>query len=461
MSRFTRRRRVCLLVMMVAVAGTLATAALAAAAPGDPSASCGPNGVTLALHRGDTFEIRIGYLGADTGNTHFTATMASNIFFGPSHVFDSTTLGAGLGQNRNFLMTSASLPLGTDTVSIDITSDRTGSAIIGHCSFLLTISPRPVVVRAGPAVSGGEGTPIGLNGSASAPDGQSWTSAAGAGVDLGATCSFADPSSPATTITCTDDGTYVLTLTANDALGPPVTSTTTLTVANLAPAVSITQPPGAGTVQIGNPVSVIAPFTDAGANDTHSCSIDWGDGATSAGVINEVAGSGACTGTHTYTAGNSATIQVSVRDDDAAVGVASVTLQLNAPADCSSASAGPDSLWPPNHALRRISVAGATDPNGDTVTITITGVRQDEALNGRGDGNTSPDAAWVPGASNQVSLRAERSAQGDGRVYRIAFTGSDGRGGTCTGATVVDVPHDRRGNPAIDTTTVSINSFGP
>jgi len=362
-------------------------------------------------------------------------------------------------------MSSAGLSLGTDTISIDITSDRTGSAIIGRCSFVLTILPRPVVVDAGPAVSGDEGSPIALTGSALAPDGQSFTAswfiAAGAGVDPGAMCSFADPSSLATTITCTDDGTYALTLAASDELGPPVSSTTTLTVANLAPAVSVAQPTGASVVQIGNAVSVIAPFIDPGVNDTHTCAIEWGDGATSAGVVNEVGGSGACTGTHSYTAGGSAAIQVSVTDDDGAVGAASVTIHLNAPPDCSTARAGPNSLWPPNHALRLISVAGATDPNGDTVTLTITGVKQDEALNGRGDGNTSPDAAWVPGASNKVRLRAERSAQGDGRVYRIDFRGSDGRGGSCTGTTAVGVPHDRRGNPAIDTTTVSINSFGP
>ena len=68
-------------------------------------------------------------------------------------------------------------------------------------------------------------------------------------------------------------------------------------------------------------------------------------------------------------------------------------------------------------------VSGATDPDGDPVTHTITGVTQDEPLNGQGDGDTSPDARDVPGHADQVNLRAERSGNGDGRVYRTRGDG--------------------------------------
>ena len=43
------------------------------------------------------------------------------------------------------------------------------------------------------------------------------------------------------------------------------------------------------------------------------------------------------------------------------------------------------SLWPPNHKLRTVTVSGATDPDGDPVAITITGVTQDEPVNGKAD----------------------------------------------------------------------------
>jgi len=135
------------------------------------------------------------------------------------------------------------------------------------------------------------------------------------------------------------------------------------------------------------------------------------------------------------------------------------TITVNRPPNCAHATASPDELWPPNHKFRTITVAGVTDPDGDPVTVAITGVTQDEALNGTGDGDTAPDAAWVTGHSDQVQVRAERSGQGDGRVYRISFTGSDGKD-TCKGTVFVGVPHDRSGPPAVDTTSVVVNSFG-
>jgi hypothetical protein len=96
-----------------------------------------------------------------------------------------------------------------------------------------------------------------------------------------------------------------------------------------------------------------------------------------------------------------------------------------------------------------VSVSGATDPDGDSLTTTITGVTQDEPLNELGDGNTSPDAFPGP-TSSQAWIRAERSGLGDGRVYVLHVSVSDGLGGKCTGAAAVSVPHDQSGRPAVD-----------
>jgi hypothetical protein len=134
------------------------------------------------------------------------------------------------------------------------------------------------------------------------------------------------------------------------------------------------------------------------------------------------------------------------------------TVTVNRPPECDAAVASPDELWPPNHKFHTVTVRGVTDPDGDRVTVTITGVTQDEALNGTGDGDTAPDAAWVSGRTDQVQVRAERSGQGDGRVYRISFTATDGKD-RCRGTVYVGVPHDRS-RPAVDTTSVVVNSFG-
>jgi hypothetical protein len=49
-----------------------------------------------------------------------------------------------------------------------------------------------------------------------------------------------------------------------------------------------------------------------------------------------------------------------------------------------------------------------------------------------------------------VSVRAERSGQGNGRVYTIWFTATDGRGGSCDGSVQVCVPHDEHHLACID-----------
>ncbi|WDF35275.1 VWA domain-containing protein (plasmid) [Arthrobacter agilis] len=125
---------------------------------------------------------------------------------------------------------------------------------------------------------------------------------------------------------------------------------------------------------------------------------------------------------------------------------------------CTAVTATPTSIWPPNHKLVNISLAGVTDPDGDPVKLTVTGVTQDEPLNGPGDGDASPDAVISTDGSS-LQVRAERSGTGDGRVYTIAFTGTDTNGGTCSGTTTVGVPLDQRGAAAVDSGT-SYNSLG-
>ena len=81
-----------------------------------------------------------------------------------------------------------------------------------------------------------------------------------------------------------------------------------------------------------------------------------------------------------------------------------------------------------------VTLSGATDPDGDTLTYHIDGVTQDEPVTGVGD-DTSPDAALTAAGpdSNQVLVRSEANSRFNGRVYRIAYTVSDGHGGSCSG----------------------------
>lgn len=123
--------------------------------------------------------------------------------------------------------------------------------------------------------------------------------------------------------------------------------------------------------------------------------------------------------------------------------------QSNQPPDCSKAQPSVRSLWPPNHKLATVTVAGITDPDGDPVTVTVTKITQDEPVNGLGDGDTSPDGFGV--GSPQARVRAERSGTGNGRVYAITVKADDGKGGTCNATVNVGVPHDQgEGSVPID-----------
>jgi hypothetical protein len=125
----------------------------------------------------------------------------------------------------------------------------------------------------------------------------------------------------------------------------------------------------------------------------------------------------------------------------------------NSPPDCTAATAAPEEVWPPKHKFADVAITGVTDPDGDPVTLGITGIAQDEPVEGLGDGNTCPDGLGV--GTDVASVRAERSGTkkvpGDGRVYHISFTAEDGQGGECSGTVSVCVPHDQgRGSTCVD-----------
>jgi hypothetical protein len=125
----------------------------------------------------------------------------------------------------------------------------------------------------------------------------------------------------------------------------------------------------------------------------------------------------------------------------------------DAPPDCSGATVSPAVLWPPNHHLVPLTLSGATDPDGDVLTVRATGITQDEDVDAAGDGSTTPDAEIGPptplGRAGAASVRAERDGAGDGRVYQVTWVVSDGAL-TCTVTTSVTVPRSA-GLPAVDT----------
>jgi hypothetical protein len=148
--------------------------------------------------------------------------------------------------------------------------------------------------------------------------------------------------------------------------------------------------------------------------------------------------------------GTTLTFRLSVSDGFLSSNTDDVDIKIvyvNDPPACDLAQPTLTTLWPPDHKMVPVGIVNVSDPNNDQISISITGVTQDEPVNGLGDGDTSPDAVLQ---GDKVLLRAERSGTGNGRVYQVSFTADDGYGSSCTGAVTVCVPHDRRPGTCVD-----------
>ena len=194
-------------------------------------------------------------------------------------------------------------------------------------------------------VAGDEGAPVRLGASAADPEGEeltlAWQATPGPDVDPGATCSFSSTVDLAPTVTCTDDGTFTLTLTARDAVNA-ASDSATLTLTNVAPGLDgsptapvasaaqdpdpvpevpgIAQPQPWQVFRAGTEVGLVARFTEPGANDTHTCRTVWDDGTTTSYAPTDLT----CRTSHVFEHPGMYTIETEVTDDDAGSGTAEV-----------------------------------------------------------------------------------------------------------------------------------------
>ncbi|HJW48884.1 MAG TPA: cellulase family glycosylhydrolase [Candidatus Limnocylindria bacterium] len=100
---------------------------------------------------------------------------------------------------------------------------------------------------------------------------------------------------------------------------PSASAAVSLIVENVSPTVGAVSGP-ADPVAVGTPLNVIAPFTDPGAADTHTATIEWGDATASSAAVVERDGSGSISGSHAYAAAGVYRVGVSVADKDGGIG---------------------------------------------------------------------------------------------------------------------------------------------
>jgi hypothetical protein len=309
----------------------------------------------------------------------------------------------------------------------------------------------PPVAEAGTGQTVKEGASVQLDGSGSYdPDGElltyQWTQTSGPAVTLiggtGATPSFAAP------LVGTAGAVLTFELVVSDGIGA-ASDTVAVTVENVnhAPLAD------AGGDQTRNEGGIVVLDGSASSDpDLDPLSFAWRQVAGQPVVLANQAGANPnFTAPEVGPGGETLVFELVVNDGQVASTpdtVAVQVLNVNDPPACGAARPLSPVLWPPNHKLVPVQIAGVTDPNNQNVTIRVTGVTQDEPVNGLGDGDVSPDAVLQ---GNDLLLRAERSGTGTGRVYRVNFTADDGDGGTCSGSVNVTVPHSKgQGVTAVD-----------
>ncbi len=102
----------------------------------------------------------------------------------------------------------------------------------------------------------------------------------------------------------------------------------------------------------------------------------------------------------------------------------------------------PGMLWPPNHKMVTVTPVISVKDNLDPAPqVKLLSATSNEPDNGLGDGDTENDI--VINSDGTLSLRAERSGYGSGRIYRIMYQATDAAGNAATATATVMVPYNK------------------
>lgn len=265
-----------------------------------------------------------------TGTSHTVTATLKDLNASPQELAGGTVLFTASGVNSGSgsdvtdaageaTFTYTGTTVGVDTISACYDANNNGSCGSDEpfASAQATWTNAPPTNDAGGPYSGDEGDAVAISGTASDINGDTlthtWSVAPVSGVDAGASCTIADPSALSTTVSCTDDGVRELTLTTDDGVNAPVTDTASLTIGNLPPSID-SMTTTADPVAAGSPVLMQATYSDPGSNDTHTATVDWGDGTTTT----PSASGGTVSDSHAYSTAGVYSVCLTVTDDDGA-----------------------------------------------------------------------------------------------------------------------------------------------
>ena len=431
-----------------------------------------------------TYTISDGNGGSDTATVNVTVT---NVNDNPDAVNDSATVAEDSGANAiNVLANDTSAPDTGETLTItSVTQGANGSVAITGGGTGLTYTP---------------------NANYFGPDSFTYTISDGNGGTDTATVSVTvtsvndNPDAVNDTATVAEDsGANTINVLANDTFAPDTGETLTIT--------AVTQGANGSVAITGGGTTVsYTPNANFFGSDSFTYTISDGNGGTDTATVNVTvtavndppvanAGpdqTGSCTGIVMLNGSGSSDVDnpnssltfvwkegatIIATGETATVvlpvGVHNITLTVTDPGGLSSQDtvvitvvddAAPTitltnaqiTLWPPNHQYRTInltdlvaSASDSCDPTIDINDVVITSVSSDEPENGNGDGDTINDIV-IAADCKSVQLRAERSVDGNGRVYTLTFLVRDAAGNITLATAKVSVPKTQNGPSAVD-----------
>lgn len=269
---------------------------------------------------------------------------------------------------------------------------------------------QPPTADAGGPYSVAEGSSVQLNGAGSDPDNDPLTFA----WDLDNNGSFETPGQSVAFSAATLDGpaSRTVVLQVCDDQSACATDPATVNVSNVPPTVNAGPDQVAGVGQVVN----LAPatFTDPGLADTHTATIDWGDGTVVPGTVNQAAKT--VSGSHSYANFGAYTVTVCVTDDDTGAGCDTMTVSVNSPpvaVDDMAVSYG----W---HIFIDV-LANDSDPDGDPLAVASV---------------TQPQNGRTANYATRILYMPQRGFKG---TDSFSYTITDGNGGVSTANVTVMV----------------------
>jgi len=176
------------------------------------------------------------------------------------------------------------------------------------------------------------------------------------------------------------------------------------------------------TVDAGQAVTATGAFTDAGAADAHTVTVDWGDGSAATSMNLAAAVPTFTSAAHTYAAAGDFTVTATVADNAGATATATATV----------------SVQKPNQAPSIVSFDVTAGSEGGTSTLALTFADADLADSHAvsvdwGDGSTDPGADLSAGVTTFGGTHVFANTG----TYSVVLTLSDSAGHTVTASSSV------------------------